>query len=186
VRLCDEDGTWDVSGEMEGVVVIGGDDDASGASAGAGAASLGWAPTRLQTWRHVLDAERRAKIHRGLAAHHLFPGARSPAYTQAHLGQSERDMPAHLGFTLTTSFMFDTRPEPPLFTASIALDDLALGCLVISLKAGGVLRVDKHEHSTDVVFLDTYRARATSVSMKIHLEGSHAPILDDRVLVLNQ
>jgi len=39
----------------------------------------------------------------------MFPGANSPAYTQAHLGQSEDDMPAHLGFKLSTSFFFDTR-----------------------------------------------------------------------------
>jgi len=44
-----------------------------------------------------------------LAVHPMFPGANSPAYTQAHLGLSEDDMPAHLGFTLMTSFFFDTR-----------------------------------------------------------------------------
>jgi len=86
----------------------------------------------------------RAKPHLGLAAHPMFAGASLGALgqsidnTQVHLGQSDLDMPAHLGFALTTSFMFDTRPEPPLFTASVALDDLVLGCLVVSLKAGNV------------------------------------------------
>ena len=62
LRLCNEDGTWDVSGMMKGVAVIGGD-----AASTAAAAALGWAPSRAQTWRHVLDIERRAKPHLGLA-----------------------------------------------------------------------------------------------------------------------
>jgi len=47
-----EDGTWDVSGQMEGIAVIDGD-----AASVAAAAALGWAPSRAQTWRHVLAVE---------------------------------------------------------------------------------------------------------------------------------
>jgi hypothetical protein len=73
LRLCNEDGTWDVSGMMEGVAVIGGD-----AASAAAATALGWAPSRALTWRHVLDVERRAKPHLGLA---VEPGRHcSPRY----------------------------------------------------------------------------------------------------------
>ena len=139
-----KDGTWDISGEIEGIVVGGGGGGSGGGGGGGGdgtsaaaSAGLGWAPSRARTWRHVLDVERRAKPSLGLAAHHMFPSANSPAYTHAHLGQSELDVPAYLGFSLTTSFMFDTRPDPPSFTASVALDDIVLGCLVVSLKVSG-------------------------------------------------
>ena len=146
-----ERGAWDVSGEMQGIVVVDGD-----AASAAAAATLGWHPTRARTWRHVLDVERRAKPRLGLAAHRaLFPGANSPAYSQAHLGKSEHHMPAHLGFTLTTNFSFDTRPDPPLFTASVVLDDIVLGCLVVSLKASGTTCESAAESSVGVAVTGT-------------------------------
>jgi hypothetical protein len=47
------------------------------------------------------------------------------------------------------------RPEPPLFNASIALDDFVLGCLVVSLKARAV--VSMHYFSWHLRKLDALR-----------------------------
>lgn len=112
------DEEWDVSGSIEGIVKV---DTAE--------AQLG---LRERTWRRMLDNERLARPELGVAKHRLFPS--DPYVKSAHLS-SEHDQPAHLGLVLTTSFFFDTRPDPPLFNVTVALEDIVFGCITISLKA---------------------------------------------------
>jgi hypothetical protein len=109
---------WNVSGSIEGIVKV---DTAE--------ARLG---LRERTWSHMLRTERRAQPELGVAKHRVFPS--DPYVRRAHLS-SEHDQPAHLGLVLSTSFFFDTRPDPPLFKATVALEDIVLGCMTISLKA---------------------------------------------------
>ena len=109
---------WDVSGSIEGLVIV----DTADAQLG----------LRERTWQRMLENERRLRPELGVVKHRMFPS--DPYLEYAHLS-SGHDQPAHLGLVLTTSFFFDTRPEPPLFNVTVALDDLVFGCITISLRA---------------------------------------------------
>ena len=107
---------WDVSGSIEGIVKV---------EAAEAEAHLG---LRERTWRRMLENERRSRPALGVAKHRLFP---SDAHVKrAHLS-SEHEQPAHLSLVLTTNFFFDTRPDPPLFNVTVALEDLVLGCICL-------------------------------------------------------